>query len=186
MFDLIEWIDDDTFDRLAPDPPPTGVIAIAQRPPVNGEGLLRAADPAPVVLLERPNHFGNIGAAIRVAAAAGAAGVLTTGSRDPWHPAALRGSAGLHFALPVGRIDRITPGDRQLVALDPAGTSIEQFEIPDRALLAFGSERHGLSETLRQSADSLLAIPMRPGVSSLNLATSVAVVLSRWSTGHSE
>ena len=45
--------------------------------------------------------MGNMGACVRVAAAADAAGVLTTGGNDPWHPDALRGAAGLHFALPV-------------------------------------------------------------------------------------
>ena len=35
--------------------------------------------------------MGNMGACVRVAAAADAAGVLTTGGNDPWHPDALRG-----------------------------------------------------------------------------------------------
>src|ERR671916_75279 len=56
-------------------------------------------------ILEAPRHLGNLGAAIRVAAAADAAAVLTTGHNDPWHPDAIRGAAGLHFALPVGRIE---------------------------------------------------------------------------------
>ncbi|NIR35407.1 MAG: tRNA (cytidine(34)-2'-O)-methyltransferase, partial [Actinobacteria bacterium] len=40
-----------------------------------------------------------------------------------------------------------------------------------------GSERHGLAADLLAAADRTAAIPMRPGVSSLNLATSVAVAL---------
>ena len=31
--------------------------------------------------------------------------MLTSGHNDPWHPDAIRGAAGLHFALPVARID---------------------------------------------------------------------------------
>ena len=46
-----------------------------------------------------------------------------------------------------------------------------------RALLAFGTERYGLSDELCALADARLSIPMRAGVSSLNLATSVAAVL---------
>ena len=53
-----------------------------------------------MVLLENPRSHGNIGAAVRVAAAVGAAGVVTTGDHDPWHPSALVGSAGLHFRRP--------------------------------------------------------------------------------------
>ena len=50
-------------------------------------------------------------------------------------------------------------------------------ELPPRAILAFGTERYGLSDELLDRADLRLAIPMRPGVSSLNLATAVAAVL---------
>ncbi len=47
-------------------------------------------------------------------------------------------------------------------------------------VLAFGTERGGLSPALLARADRRVRIPMRPGVSSLNLATAVAVVLYSW------
>ena len=65
--------------------------------------------------------MGNMGACVRVAAAAGAAAVLTTGDNDPWAPEALRGAAGLHFALPVAAVEGPPAGDRALVAVDPEG-----------------------------------------------------------------
>ena len=49
--------------------------------------------------------------------------------------------------------------------------------LPPRALLAFGTERHGLTGGLLGRADARVSIPMREGVSSLNLATSVAIIL---------
>ena len=174
---LMEPVTLDEFTRLVPDPPPTGVVAVAVRPRVDPADLLTAVGPPPVVFLERPNHLGNLGAAVRAAAAAGAAGVLTTGDRDPWHPAALRGSAGLHFALPVGRVDGVPATSRPIVAVDPEGTPLPDAHIPEGAVLAFGSERSGLSEAVLDRAAGRVAIPMRPGVSSLNLATAVAVVL---------
>nr|MBA3408918.1 rRNA methyltransferase [Solirubrobacterales bacterium] len=103
------------------------------------------------------------------------AAVLTTGSCDPWDPAALRGSAGLHFALPVGRVDPAALGERPLIVLDPAGD--ELATLPDGALLAFGTERDGVSERLAAQAVARIRIPMRAGVSSLNVATAVAVAL---------
>jgi TrmH family RNA methyltransferase len=156
-------------------PPHTGVVAVARRPAFDPAALLGVRDGPPVVLLEDPRHLGNVGAVVRVAAAAGAAGVVTTGERDPWDPAALRGSAGLHFALPVGTVDPGALGARPLVALDPAGAPLGS--LPAGALLAFGTERHGLSAGLTGRAAARVAIPMRPGVSSLNLATAVAVTL---------
>ena len=95
------------FRQLSPVPPETGVIAIALRPETTPGDILGSHGVSPVVLLENPRNPFNIGAAIRVAAAAGAAGVLVTGPQDPWHPAAMVSAAGLQFALPVARADAI-------------------------------------------------------------------------------
>ncbi|MFW6206249.1 MAG: TrmH family RNA methyltransferase, partial [Gemmatimonadota bacterium] len=57
------------------------------------------------------------------------------------------------------------------------GEPLESAAIPPRAVLVFGSERTGVTEALLSGAERRVAIPMRPGVSSLNLATAVAVTL---------
>lgn len=170
-------VDAEALAELAPQAPRTGVAAIARRPEVDVAAVLRDERAAPLVLLEDPRTMGNMGACVRVAAAADAAGVFTTGDNDPWHPDALRGAAGLHFALPVTSVEELPTGDRPLVAIDPGGRDLRPSELPPRAILAFGSERYGLSEALLESADTRLGIPMREGVSSLNLATTVAAVL---------
>lgn len=167
----------EAFKRLGPYVPHTGVVSIARRVTTDPLTLLASDREAPVVLLEDPRHFGNLGAVIRVAAAVEAAGVLTTGRHDPWDPVAVRGSAGLHFALPVARVERLPDTDRPLLAFDPGGEELRPESVPPRALLAFGTERDGLSEQLLERADARLRLPMREGVSSLNLATSVAAVL---------
>ena len=111
----------------------------------------------------------------------------------------MRGSAGLHFALPVAQLGedaleligpRQTPAHtvpagvpsepRPLIALDPDGAPLRPGELPARSILAFGAERQGLSKALLDRADARVCLPMREGVSSLNLATSVAAVLYSW------
>jgi RNA methyltransferase, TrmH family len=176
-------IDRAVFEQLAPLVPSTGVMALAERPRQDISTLLTAPRAAPIVLLEDPRDLGNLGACVRVAAAADAAGVLSTGSHDPWHPDALRGAAGLHFALAVAHLDELgglEAADRPLLALDPEGEPLDPSRIDPRAILAFGSERHGLTPALTARADARISIPMREGVSSLNLATSVAAVLFAW------
>jgi TrmH family RNA methyltransferase len=171
-------VDPDVLKRLVPNMPYTGVIAIAQRPTASDETILANDAKASVILLENPRHFGNIGAVVRVAAAADVAGILTTGIHDPWDPAAIRGGAGLHFAIPVAQCAASLPDtDRQLVALTPQGGPIQPQLIDERAVLAFGTERNGLSDELLRRADVRVRLPMRDGVSSLNLATSVAATL---------
>ncbi|MFC8453412.1 TrmH family RNA methyltransferase [Kitasatospora sp. NPDC057223] len=164
---------------------PTGVAALAVRPDraANLAALAPTPRRAPVVVLENPRNQGNVGAVIRLAAGFGATGVVTTGDLDPWHPGVVRGSAGLHFATAVERLTlpELPPGP--LYVLDPEGSDIRSVSVPDDALLAFGSERHGVSAELRGRATRLVAVPMQPGVSSFNLATSVAMGLFHWMSG---
>lgn len=158
-------------------PHPTGVAALALRPaavPLDGPRT------APVVLLDNPRNLGNVGAVIRLAAGFGATGVVTTGTLDPWHPNVVRASAGLHFATAVAHVSQPPPGP--LFCLDPEGADIREVTLPDDAVLTFGSERHGISREILDQADQLVAVPMRAGVSSFNLATSVAMALFHWMT----
>lgn len=175
--DLVQEIAPEHFAELAPRPTATGVLALARRPEIDVAALLAARGEHPLVFLQRPSDLGNLGAVVRVAAAARAAGVLTTGHHDPWHPVALRGAAGLHFALPVARLPGLPPLTRPLVALHPDGEILGRNPLPPNAVLAFGSERGGLDAEVLARAERRVAIPMRPGVSSLNLATAVAVTL---------
>jgi TrmH family RNA methyltransferase len=170
-------IDADEFAALSPAPPTTRVAALARRPAVDLAARLAAPGPGPVVLLDAPRHLGNVGAAVRVAAAADAEAVAVTGGADPWHPAAIRGAAGLQFALAVGRLDSLEGLARPVIALDPEGEPAARGDLPPGAILAFGSERGGLSPEVAALATRRLALPMRPGVSSLNLATAVAATL---------
>jgi TrmH family RNA methyltransferase len=177
LIDRVETIDKEGLKALVPLVPHTGVVAIARRPAVDLDAALADPAPAPAVLLEDPRNMGNIGACIRVSAAAGAAAVVTTGENDPWHADAVRGAAGLQFALPVAAVESLPQSERPLLAIDPDGEELAPEQLPPRAVLAFGTERHGLSDEVFNRADARIAIPMREGVSSLNLATSVAIVL---------
>ncbi len=176
---LVRRVDPEELAGLVPQAPRTGVVAIARRKVADLGAVLADPREAPIVLLEQPRNMGNLGACVRVAAAADAAGLLTIGENDPWHPDAVRGAAGLHYALPaVAAVERAPSGEgRPLLALDPEGEEIDPAAMPRRAILAFGTERHGLSDELLAAADGRIALPMRAGVSSLNLATSVAAVL---------
>ncbi|MFJ3440421.1 TrmH family RNA methyltransferase [Streptomyces sp. NPDC086081] len=180
---LLTEVPHGTYTSLVPRPHPTAVAALAVRPSREShlERLAHAPRTAPVVVLDNPRNLGNAGAVIRLAAGFGATGVVTTGTVDPWHPTVVRGGAGLHFATAV---ERLTVGELPsgpLFALDPEGDDIRGVALPDDAVLAFGSERTGLSPELRARADHLLSLPMRPQVSSYNLATSVAMTLYHWS-----
>jgi tRNA G18 (ribose-2'-O)-methylase SpoU len=182
---LLTEVPEAMYRTFVPRPHPTAVVALAVRPAreANLQQLGHMPRRTPVVVLDNPRNLGNAGAVIRLAAGFGATGVVTTGTLDPWHPTVVRAGAGLHYATAVERlaVDELPPGP--VFALDPEGDDIRGLKIPDDAVLAFGSERSGLSAELRARTDHLVALPMRPQVSSYNLATSVAMTLYHWSTG---
>ncbi|MDN3023658.1 TrmH family RNA methyltransferase [Streptomyces sp. S.PB5] len=180
---LLTEVPEPVYASLVPRPHPTAVAALAVRPSraANLERLAHRPRTAPVVVLDNPRNLGNAGAVIRLAAGFGATGVVTTGTLDPWHPTVVRGGAGLHFATAVERtaVEELPWGP--VFALDAEGDDIRGLKLPDDAVLAFGSERSGLSAELRARADHLVSLPMRPQVSSYNLATSVGMTLYHWS-----
>lgn len=168
-------LDPTRWRQVVPRALPSPAVAVARRPSVSVADVLTA--PGRCLVLDRPRHLGNLGAAIRVAAAAGAGGVLVLGTADPWHPTAVRAAAGLQFAVPTVRSDELPATTRPVVALDPDGRPLHEHPLPADALLLVGTERGGLEPRLRARADECRSIEMRAGVSSLNLATAVAVAL---------
>lgn len=180
----LQHVEPGYISSLSSEVHPTRVVAFARRPVVQLASFEAATTPG--VLLEDPRHLGNVGASIRVAAALGASGVITTGPVDPWRSDSIRGSAGLHFALPVvGRvdIDELATLSNPLVALDPEGDDISLASLAPNSLLCFGTERDGVSDSLLQRCTSKVRLPMRHGVSSMNLATSVSATLFYLSSG---
>ena len=131
-----------------------------------------------VVLLDNPRDLENIGAVVRLSAGMDVGAVVTTGDVDPWHKNCLRGSQGLHFALPVLHMDHLETGflsDRPMYVFDESGEDLGGVEIPFDAVLVFGSERQGVSDYWLKQATRVVKIPQQEGVSSYNLATSVAM-----------
>jgi RNA methyltransferase, TrmH family len=189
--ELVPWlrehlqaVDPGTIGTMSNEVHPTRVVAFAKRPTIDLNDVVAVRSPA--VLLEDPRHLGNVGASIRVAAALGASALITTGAIDPWRSDAIRGSAGLHYALPIigpietRALDVLT---NPLVALDPYGDDIAKADIAPNSILCFGTERDGISDELLERCTSKVRLPMRRNVSSMNLATSVSATLFYLSCG---
>ena len=93
---------EDVFESVSDTVTPQGVVAIARRPKSGPELLARVESVPLVVILHCSNNPSNAGAALRVAEAAGATGVIATrGSTDLFSPKSLRGSMGSAFRMAV-------------------------------------------------------------------------------------
>lgn len=170
-----EVVSEPVLQKLSPLAVRTKVITLAKRKGYT----FSAIDPGkPIVFLENPRDLENIGAVIRVSAAADVAAVIASGAVDMWHPAVIRGAAGLQYAVPVFNASLSSiPLKRAVLALDPEGDDLGDISLPKNAVFIFGTERHGVSPAALKRADATVRLPMKAGVSSLNLATSVAATL---------
>uniref|UniRef100_A0A832A8U7 Ribosomal RNA small subunit methyltransferase G n=1 Tax=Desulfacinum infernum TaxID=35837 RepID=A0A832A8U7_9BACT len=122
----------------------------------------------------------NVGAVLRTAAAFGVtAVVLLKEAAHPFHPKAVRASAGAVFRLRLrlGPSLHDLPATLPLVALSQDGRPLEEVVFPDSFGLLAGLEGLGVPAIWRKKA---AAIPMAPGTESLNAATATAVALYEW------
>ncbi|MDR2455629.1 MAG: 16S rRNA (guanine(527)-N(7))-methyltransferase RsmG [Deltaproteobacteria bacterium] len=120
----------------------------------------------------------NVGAVIRTAAAMGVEVVLLKEAANPFHPKALRASGPAVFeaSLLAGpSLEEIAPG-QGFYALTPKGHSIRDFKPPSSLHLVMGLEGQGLKGAWPEKRR--LAIPMKPGVESLNAAAAAAVAMA--------
>jgi tRNA (cytidine/uridine-2'-O-)-methyltransferase len=70
------------------------------------------------------------------------------------------------------------PGYTFFYATTKAGKAYTEVDFPKDCFLVFGKETAGLPEDLlRANRENCIRIPMRPGIRSLNLSNSVAVIL---------
>jgi len=138
-----------------------------------------------IVVLDRMELAGNLGAVIRCADGAGAAAVVLTDRRVRIsHPLVLKASMGTVFTMPVidTTIECATKWARangvRIIAADPAATPSyrgRHYEGP--CALVLGSERYGLADEWRAAADLLVSIPMRGIADSLNVGHAAALLL---------
>ena len=156
---------------------PQGVIAIVRVHEATPSEAIRAAREAmwPLVVLDRVQDPGNVGAICRTAAAAGAAAlVVLEGTADPFGAKAVRASAGNVFRLVVAKgswrdLDRLDGYG----AAATGGTRLDAVAIENAGMIVLGSEAHGLSRNDLKT----VTVPISEGVESLNVAAAAAVLL---------
>jgi 23S rRNA (guanosine2251-2'-O)-methyltransferase len=163
-------------------------IALLAEPlePVQLEDAIAAAD-GPVLLLDQVTDPRNVGAALRAAAAFGAACVVLQDRHAPPETGTLaRAASGALDIVPVVREVNLS---RAIAALQRAGfwvmglageahrTLAEAAPRDRRVALVMGAEDSGLRRLQRETVDELVRLPMAEGVESLNVASAAAVAL---------
>jgi TrmH family RNA methyltransferase len=171
------------LDELSPTRHPQGVLAVVADPRLPPwparEGV--------ALWLDAVQDPGNLGAIVRSAAALGARAVLLSpGCADPFHHAAVRGSAGAVFRLPVTRdvtaarvAERMGESAGEVWAAGAGGTPIDRWQPGRPLVLLLGAEGAGLSPEARAVATAEVTIPLDREIESLNVAVAAGILLER-------
>ncbi|MEO0768742.1 MAG: RNA methyltransferase [Cyanobacteria bacterium J06649_4] len=165
---------------------PDGVVAIAPRRNVWTADTSQPPENITLgVMLETLQDPGNLGTIIRTGAAAGCEGLwLSQDSVDLGHPKVLRASVGQWFRLPMSTVAVVEQAHQlrekgvQVVATTAAADlDYWQLDLSLPTVFAMGNEGAGLSAELMGCASVAAKIPVMPGVESLNVAVSTALLL---------
>ena len=163
-----------------------GVVAWCEPYPYADAWELASVDRPLICCLDQVTDPRNLGAVVRSAAGAGATGVVL-----PAHGAAVvtaavcRASAGAVEHLPVAVVPNLAryldevKGPRlwAYAAAADATSRLWDLDLRDGVALVLGAEGKGVRPLVRRTCDGTVAIPLAPGVESLNVSVAAAVVL---------
>lgn len=183
----ISVVSERLFKSIADTNEPQGIIFIAKRPIATqlSTTLITAKLPL-VIYLNEINNPSNLGAIVRTAEAAGAAGVIVSrNSADVFSPKSIRASMGSSFRIQIWEnatfdetINWAKRTRLRVIAADiSAKTKYTEIDWKQPYLLVFGSEAHGLSYGQLSVVDEKFLIPMENQVESLNLGVSAGIIL---------
>lgn len=179
----IYWVSDTLLQQLSDTRAPQGLLLVVGLPaPPTVEDLVSAG--RDLFLLSHVQDPGNVGALVRVAAAAGFGGVVTdSASADPFGPRAVRASAASVLKTPILRADLTdvatrcsAQGIQVVAAVARGGEDPFTADLTPPAAFLLGGEGGGLSQELTELAGVRVSIPMDAEVESLNVAVAGALL----------
>ena len=177
-------VSEEVYAKIAMREGTEGVIAEVRMPERRLEDLPLPRNPL-VVVLERVEKPGNLGAVLRSADAAGADAVLVCDPlTDLWNPNLIRASVGAVFTVPCAACSSA----EAIAFLKVRGIRILTAQLQDSSLyydcdmtvgtaLVMGTESTGLTGQWRETADAHIRIPMLGRLDSLNVSVSAAILL---------
>ena len=176
------------LDALADTEQPQGVVAVIE-PPTWSLGDLPTGPGSVILVLDAVQDPGNVGTMLRTALGLGAAGLVAlSGTAELANPKVVRGSMGALFRL---RAVEASPGEFlewargagvRLWVASAKGLPLRRsaLDAPARrppVALVLGNEGAGTSPAIEAAAEHRIAIPLAPGVESLNVAVAAGILL---------
>ncbi len=182
---LVE-VDAGELDQLSDTEQPQGIVAVIE-PRDWSLDQVPVAPGSVVLVLDAVQDPGNVGTMLRTALALGAAGLVAlTGTAELANPKVLRGSMGALFRLPSVAttpeefLSWIAQRGLELWVTAADGEPLRRSHGSPRhsgLALVVGNEGAGVSPRLQAAARRRVAVPLAPGVESLNVAVAAGILL---------
>ena len=172
------------YEKMAYRGSTEGMLAVVHSRPATLDGLTLSEHPL-IVVLERVEKPGNLGAVLRSADAAHADAVIVCDPlTDLYNPNLIRSSIGAIFSVPCVACT----SEECISFLKSRGVRILTAQLQDSHLyydtdmrcataIVMGTESTGLTDTWRRAADAHIRIPMLGRLDSLNVSVSAAILL---------
>lgn len=177
-------VSEQVYEKIAYRGGTEGVVATIRSRSLGLDDLVLGENPL-LVVLERVEKPGNLGAILRSADAAGADAVIVCDPlTDLYNPNLIRSSIGAIFTVPC-----VACGSEECIGfLKRKGIRILTAQLQDSELyydtdmrrptaIVMGTESTGLTDVWRQAADAHIRIPMLGRLDSLNVSVSAAILL---------
>ena len=172
------------YEKMAYRESTEGIIAVARCKQHRLKDLKLKENPL-MVVLERVEKPGNLGAILRTAEAAGVDAVMVCDPlTDLYNPNLIRASIGGVFSVPVAVC---TSKDciaflkehqvRILTAQLQDSYDYYDYDMHGATAIVMGTESTGLTELWREAADAHIRIPMLGRLDSLNVSVSAAILM---------
>ena len=174
----------EVYEKIAYRGSTEGVIAEVKTRQLTLDDL-RLPEQSLVVVLERVEKPGNLGAILRSADAAGVDAVIVCDPlTDLYNPNLIRSSVGGIFSVPCVACT----SDECIAFLKQRGIQILTAQLQDSSLyydtdmrrstaIVMGTEATGLTDQWRNIADAHIRIPMLGRIDSLNVSVSAAILM---------
>jgi 23S rRNA (guanosine2251-2'-O)-methyltransferase len=180
-----EGLPDDELERICGSPDHQGICAEVEPFSYADPDAVLADEDALVLALDEVQDPHNLGAVIRVAEVAGAAGLVIPERRSAEvTPAVCKAAAGAVEHLAVARVRNLADwlGAAKTAGAWVYGASTDGIPYCDpdyrgRVVLVLGSEGKGLRPRVAAACDELIALPVHGRVESLNVSTAAAALV---------
>lgn len=185
-------VDKATLARLSSDTNHQGIVAETRVPSALAEDALlqilnRLEQPPLLLILDGVQDPHNLGACLRTADAAGVHAVIAPRDRAVGlTPVVCKVASGAAEQIPfiqvtnLARTMRSLREDHNIWITGTAGdadTSLYQADLTGALAIVMGAEEKGMRRLTREQCDSLVSLPMRGTVESLNVSVATGVTL---------